>query len=269
MDNDLFHKFFNNTKIVDHVGEIIPATYNDWIEYRNNYDFFLGHIKPRTFDSVKSYFTRRKLYNKYISRNDITFLSAYGKMPVEKFHTIDRVISIASDIAINEIFSPPIFFYHNNEIHPGKFLAKACNILDKSLPVLVVKDKTIKLSNNSPVYLDRKLENLSDISSIYKGKIHMFFIRYNKKIFFQAFSLYNTWNKYDLNGWLDYPEYDFKKFWIEFENVCSKGNKEISFYHPLLKRNMNIQYSKKTSHIFKDFLLSDGYRFFNNEENRT
>jgi hypothetical protein len=264
MDKDLFNKFFNRTKIVDQVGEIISSTYDDWLEYRNNHDFFLGYIKPQTFDSVESYFTKRKFYNKYISRNDITFLRAYEKIPIEKFNTIDRIISISSDIAVNEMFSPPVFFYHNNEIHPGKFLAKACSILDKSLPVLVVKPKTKNLSNNSPVYLDKKLENLSDISAIYKGKIHMFFIKYNKTTYFQAFSLYNTWNKYDLNGWLAYPEYDFKRFWIELENVCNKGNKEISFYHPLLERNVNIMYSKKTSHIFKDFLLSDGYRFFNN-----
>jgi len=264
MDNDLFHKFFNNTKIVDHVGEIIPATYNDWIEYRNNYDFFLGHIKPRTFDSVKSYFTNRKFYNKYISRNDITFLSAYGKMPVEKFHTIDRVISIASDIAINEIFSPPIFFYHNNEIHPGKFLAKACNILDKSLPVLVVKDKTTKLSDNSLVYLDRKLENLSDIVSLYKGKIYMFFMKYSQKDFLQVFSLHNNWNKLDCNGWIGYPEYDFKRFWISFENMANAGKNVISFYHPSVNRSVQIKYSKKNSHVLKEFLLRDGYKFFKN-----
>ena len=115
MDQELFYKFFNNT-VYDQVGEFVPATYTDWVDYRNNNEFFLGYIKPKTFDSVETYFRRRKFYNKYISRNDVTFLCSYSKLPFKKFHTIDRVISIASDIAINEIFSPPVFFYHLNEI---------------------------------------------------------------------------------------------------------------------------------------------------------
>jgi len=263
-DESLFNIYFNNNIINDSVGKFALATYNQWIEYKNNNDFYSGFIEPKTFDSLYSAFTRRKCYNKYISRNDVTFLKSYNKLPFEKFDNIDKVFRTASDIARNEIFSPPVFFYHNNEIHPGKFLAKACSLLDKELPVLVVKDKKTSLRANHPVILERKLENLSDIVSLYKGKIYMFFMKYSQKDFLQVFSLHNNWNKLDCNGWIGYPEYDFKRFWISFENMANAGKNVISFYHPSVNRSVQIKYSKKNSHVLKEFLLRDGYKFFKN-----
>ena len=258
-----FDIYFNHI-VDDPVGNFVSATYEKWIEYKNNNDFYSGFIEPKTFDSVNSYFTRRKCYNKYISRNDVTFLKSYNKLPFEKFGSIDNVLTVASDIAKKEIFSPPVFFYENNEIHPGKFLTKACSLIDKRLPVLVVKNKKTKLKENHPVILERKLEGLSDIASLYKGKIYMFFMKYSEKDFFQVFSLHNNWNKLDCNGWLGYPKYDFKRFWISFENIANVGKNELSFYHPSVDRNVQIKYSKKNSHVLKEFLLRDGYKFFNN-----
>jgi hypothetical protein len=185
-------------------------------------------------------------------------------LPFEQFDNIDKVLRTASDIARNEIFSPPVFFYHRDEIHPGKFLAKACSLLDKELPVLVVKDKKTSLRANHPVILERKLENLSDIVSLYKGKIYMFFMKYSQKDFLQVFSLHNNWNKLDCNGWIGYPEYDFKRFWTSFENVANVGKNKLQFYHPSIDRLVNIKYSKKNSNVLRHFLIGDGHKFFYN-----
>jgi len=241
---ELFNQIFNH-EIKDDVMKFIPPTYETWINFKNQHTFYRGLIKPDKISPIDSWLDDRHIncdYKNYILKKDINFFKVFLTNNNILFDKARAIIILCLSIIDTEIFSPPIYYDNiisktgDRNIHPGKTLATACNIIKKDLPVLSITKKDEK----KPIIAQEKIISLNEIKNMYKGKLFGSFFEHNGRTVLQFFSMYNEYQKFDNKGWLAYPEINWGKFWNHVQ-TCTEGHGEkIKFNFNNINVTMNL-----------------------------